>query len=45
MNFAEKISKDSTSKTDKSQHTKDSYLDELSFLDKRPCWQAASKQK
>ena len=44
MNISEKISKDSTSKTDKSQQSIDSYLDELSFLDKRPCWQAASKQ-
>jgi hypothetical protein len=45
MNIAEKISKDTTSDADKSQQSKDSYLDELSFLNKRPCWQAASEQK
>jgi len=45
MNIAEKISKDSASDADKSHQSKEDYLDELSFLNKRPCWQASSKQK
>lgn len=53
MTIAQQISKDhtsgtaqnSTGETGLGQQSKENYLDELSFLNKRPCWKAASKQQ
>lgn len=53
MTIAQQISKDHTSgirqtstvEAGLDQQSKDNYLDELSFLNKRPCWKAASKQQ